>query len=289
MQVVGKDQPTSDLVYAVRSCSDSDLPLALRALTDHVREVTREYLWEQMAPNWHTLEGFGPAEKAQLLVGRLARSLELTTAEVGAEALRGPLGAVLKGPSRWHPSRIYVVPPMGSEHGTGDLLYDVAEEAYWLQLTPGCDLAQGKADRHLVVMAEPLLAIEPFASWRESAKAWAAIADELPPRGGFTREQSQERKRLAGEEKTLRGRCTELLKGTQDRYFHLPHYLTVPDLLIDMQKVTSPAHATVAGWQRVASLAPPWPQILVSRFNRQVGRFGYEDPDIEGILDGLST
>lgn len=287
VQVVGKDQPTADLVNAVKASFDSQLPFALRTLTDHVREVTREYLWDHMADYWGTLKDFGPGAKAQLLVNRLARSLDITAASAGDDPLQGPLGAALTAPSRWHASRFYVIPPMGSPD-TGDILRDPASGQYWVQLTPSCDLAQGNADRHLVVRADVLLDVDPFREWRSAESAWSAIKNVVAPRGGFPKHENSERRSVESEEKDLRGRCLQILKGSQDRFFHLPHFLTMPDLLMDMQWVDAPDHRVVAGWERIASLAPPWPQIIVSRYTRQMGRFGYDDPDADGIMTRLS-
>lgn len=287
IQVVGKEEGTDTLVEAVRRSFDSHLPLAVRSLTDHVREVTREYLWEHMADQWSALEHFDASEKTQLLVNRLARSLELTVAQAAVEGLQGPLGVALAAPSLWHPSRVYVIPPMGTSDDTGDLLLNRATGAYWLQLTPACDLAQAKADRHLLVKAEPLLDVEPFKSWKATATQWSTLEEVPMPKGGFPKVENDRRKAVQSTEKTLRGACSEVLRGANDRYFHLPQFLTVPDLLLDMQKVYAPESSEVSGWERVASLAPPWPHVIVSRFNRQVGRFGFDDPDVGGVLERL--
>lgn len=287
VQVVGKDEGTDKLVDAVRRSFDSGLPQALRTLTDHVREVTREYLWDHLSAHWNTLGECSVAEKTQLLVNRLARSLELTSGLSADGGLKGPLGIVLARPSQWHPSRFYLIPPIGSQQETGDILYDAAGDTYWVQLTPGCDLAQKKADRHLVVAAVPLTRLEPFASWRKADAAWQQVAEIEAPPGGFPRDVNTERKRLQAEASSLRGDCKQLLKGSQGRYFHLPRHLTVPDLLLDFQIVESPTPATVESWERVASLSPPWPQLLVSRYTQQVGRLGADDPDVEATLEGL--
>ncbi|MED7950724.1 hypothetical protein [Streptomyces sp. BE303] len=276
VQVVGKDEHTDVLVQAVRAAFESKLPVAVRGLLDHVREVVREYLWDDLAKQWGTLSDYGAEEKTTLLVARLVRSLELTLAVEGESRLSGPIGRALAKPSKWHPSRIYVLPPMGDEFDTGDLLRDAATGRYWVQLTPSCDLANGKAERHLLVSASPVLEIEAFRSWRQAETERSRAALHGAPSAT-----------LVNAAKNLRGKCKMILLGKMDRFFHLPKFITVPDLLVDLQHVQTPAADEVGEYERVAGLASPWPQVLVNRFNRQVGRMGFDDPDADAALDRI--
>lgn len=112
VQVVGKEEHTDVLINAVKAAFDSGLPIAVRGLADHVREVTREYLWD-ISKQWASLGNYDAEEKITFLTARLTRSLELTLSLDGEDRLRGPVGRALELPSNWHPSRIYVIPPLG--------------------------------------------------------------------------------------------------------------------------------------------------------------------------------
>ncbi|MFE6183144.1 hypothetical protein ACFQ6U_01655 [Streptomyces sp. NPDC056465] len=288
VQVVGKEEHTDVLLNAVRAAFGSQLPMAVRGLSDHVREVTREYLWD-IAEQWASLGDYDAEEKTTLLVARLARSLELTLALDGEDRLRGPVGRALASPSNWHPSRIYVIPPMGEKFDTGDLLLHEGTQRYWVQLTPSCDLANGKADRHLLVAADPLLEVEPFLSWGNAELEWSRIKGAAAPRGGWSRDEKTRRAKLEKESKDLRADCKRIILGRNDRFFHLPKFFTVPDLLVDLQHVKTPADAEMGEYERISGLASPWPQVLVNRYNRQTGRMGFDDPNAEAVLGRISS
>ncbi|MEV7389314.1 hypothetical protein [Streptomyces sp. NPDC091215] len=288
VQIVGKEEHTDVLLDAVRVAFDSQLPIAVRGLSDHVREVTREYLWD-IAEQWSSLGDYGAEEKTTLLVARLARSMELTLALDGEDRLRGPVGRALASPTNWHPSRIYVIPPMGKQFDTGDLLLHQGTQRYWVQLTPSCDLANGKADRHLLVAADPLLEVEPFLSWGNADLKWSRIKDAVVPSGGWSREEKVRRAKLEKDSKDLRANCKRIILGRYDRFFHLPKFFTVPDLLVDLQHVKTPTDGEMGEYERVSGLASPWSQVLVNRYNRQTGRMGFDDPDADSVLGRISS
>ncbi|OLZ72884.1 hypothetical protein AV521_07965 [Streptomyces sp. IMTB 2501] len=287
VQVVGKEEHTDVLLNAVREAFDSRLPFAVRGLTDHVREVTREYLWD-ITKQWTSLGGYDAEEKTILLAARLARSLELTLALDGEDRLRGPVGRALGRPSNWHPSRIYVLPPIGEQLDTGDLLLHKATQRYWVQLTPSCDLANEKADRHLLVAANPLLEVEPFLSWSAAESEWVRIKDVAVPSGGWSSAEKDRRAKLQKDARELRGASKQIILGRQDRFFYLPKFFKVPDLLVDLQHVETPTDAEMGEYERVSGLASPWPQVLVNRYNRQTGRMGFDDPDADTVLTRIS-
>ncbi|MFJ3883154.1 hypothetical protein ACIPW5_37615 [Streptomyces sp. NPDC090077] len=287
VQVVGKEEHTDVLVDAVRAAFDSRLPIAVRGLADHVREVTREYLWD-IADQWASLGDYDAEEKTTLLVARLARSLELTLALNGEDRLRGPVGRALGLPSNWHPSRIYVIPPMGDAFDTGDLLLHQETQSYWVQLTPSCDLANEKADRHLLLAADPLLEVEPFRSWSAAETEWIQVKDAAMPSGGWSKAENERRKKLQKDSREFRAASKQIILGRHDRFFHLPRFFKVPDLLVDLQHVKTPADAEMGEYVRISGLASPWPQVLVNRYNRQTGRMGFDDPNADAVLERIS-
>ncbi|MFD4911733.1 hypothetical protein ACFWNR_00725 [Streptomyces virginiae] len=162
---------------------------------------------------------------------------------------------------------------MGGKFDTGDLLLHRGTRRYWVQLTPSCDLGNGKADRHLLVAADPLLEIEPFLFWGNVELEWCRIKDAAAPRGGWSRDEKTRRTKLEKDYKDLRAGCKRVILGRNDRFFHLPKFFTVPDLLVDLQHVKTPADAEMGEYERIGGLASPWPQVLVNRYNRQTGEW----------------
>ncbi|ADB73517.1 hypothetical protein [Geodermatophilus obscurus] len=287
VQVVSKAEGSQAAADAVATAFASGAPTAVRALGDHVREVMRQYLWDHVGPKWKSYGDAPRDQLANLLVGRLAKSLEhgVTT------DLRGALGDAFPKHSRWHPSQMYVLPPLTAEHTTGDLVQGT-DGTWSVLLTPACDLVvrkdgAAKAERLLLATARPLFDMPLFMEWQDADRAARAVDREVAPRGGFSAERSTERKRVQALAKSLLAQCRDILRGSNDRYFHLPAFLEIPDLLVDLQYIEAPPFERLSTLKVVASLNPPYAQALLNRFVRYVGRVGLDDPDVDWLLDGF--
>jgi len=286
VQVVSKGDGSEAAAAAVEVAFRSGAPVAVRALGDHVREVMRQYLWDHIGPRWAAYQEAPRDQLANQLASRLAKSLEHTS----AHDLQGALGDAMPTPRDWHPSRMYVLPPLTAAHSTGDLVrHD--DGAWSVLLTPACDLVirsngQCKADRILLARAEPLKDLPVFKDWLEADCA-ARKSLQAMPAAGYTGQEVAENKQFQATAIKATKELTSLLEGSRDRYFHLPGFLEIPDLLLDLQNVQSYSHATLEGLTPVASLNPPYSQALLVRFTRYVGRVGLDDPDTVWLLDGF--
>ncbi|MGY1988050.1 hypothetical protein ACI792_17675 [Blastococcus sp. SYSU DS0669] len=287
VQVTSKGRGSEAAADAVAAAFASGLPSVVRALGDHVREVMRQYLWEHVGPRWSSYGDAPREELGYLLVGRLAKSLEDGTPAVLQESLQSAQSQSRK----WHPSRMYVLPPMTSEHSTGDIVR--GEDGTWyVLLTPACDLVQRKdgrrkAERLLLAEARPLFDVPVFKDWQEADRASRALEGEPEPRGGFSRERKEERKSIQRRANESLGEIKDILRGSRDRYFHLPAFLEIPDLLVDLQRIAAPPSETLGGYALIASLNPPYAQALLSRYLGYIGRIGLDDPDVDWVLGGL--
>jgi len=287
VQVISKAQGSEAAAEAVARAFDSGAPVAVRALGDHVREVMRQYLWDHVGPKWKSYGNAPRDQLANLLVGRLAKSLE----HAATTDLRGALGDAMPEGKQWHPSKMYVLPPMTSEHTTGDIVR-AADGTWAVLLTPACDLVvrkdgERKAERLLLAAARPLFEVPPFGEWKDIDRAFRIVESEPVPKGGFSPERTSERRQVQSRAKTLNAQCREILRGANDRYFHLPAFLGIPDLLIDLQYIEAPPEGDLETLQLVASLNPPYGQALMNRYIRYVGRIGLDDPDVDWLIDGF--
>lgn len=79
----------------------------------------------------------------------------------------------------------------------------------------------------------------------------------------------------------------DLLKGKEQRYFHLPAYLTLPDLVLDLQQVTAVPKDKMSGFHRRAALTPPYTQSVIARYTGYIGRVGLPDPPAATFVEAL--
>ena len=142
-----------------------------------------------------------------------------------------------------------------------------ADERFYVILTPSCDLVlrSGKMKAEMVVLSEciQLGSRKEYQDWKSEPSS-----------------SNKER---------LRRLLTSRPKGQEDRYFYLPAAWNVPDLVADLQKVTSIPRKELESYRKIASLDSPFAEALSYRFNRYMGRVGVPDLDIDGVLDRLET
>ncbi|MDQ0933332.1 hypothetical protein [Streptomyces turgidiscabies] len=117
---------------------------------------------------------------------------------------------------------------------------------------------------------------------------WKSIEHSVAPRGGWSQEEKERRAKLKKASSDFRADSKKIILGRHDRFFHLPKFFTVPDLLIDFQHVQTPTDSEMGEYVRISGLASPWPQVLVNRYNRQTGRMGFDDPNADAVLERIS-
>jgi len=316
VQVVSKNDSdsTKKLRDAVRTVLESTVPAIHRALNDHVEAIVRDFMNGFVEKHWGELES--PQRRgdlAHLLLRRLAMSLA-DGGQVLAERLTSTPGVDLTK-DHVHPMRFYVTPPVG-DYSTGDILRrpssrvdrhgaseeggtsnltstpldviagqalpaapDGASEAidsWFVVLTPACDLVQSRIKADFVVLAQCDLLEQ-----TDEYKAWV---DSRPAPGEAP--SSAAKKAHAGISSLMRNRRD---KRQSDRDYYLPGAWSVPNLLVDFQKVSSvPVASLGAEYERVASLDSPYVEALIETFSRYLGRRGTPDLDVEMTIKRLA-
>jgi CheY-like chemotaxis protein len=255
IRVVEKTEGVDRLLAELRTVIAGGLPSLNRLLLRHVEEVQRRYMWDFVGPNWDRLVGArrDGTELAYLLGRRLAGSLT----EANVEGLASQLGGSLPiSAGRYHPVRLYLMPPVSEVPMPGEILRSDTSEGpeYRVLLTPACDMAQNKAEFVLVARCLPL---------------------ERVPRYN---------KHVSLRSNASRGELRQLLENKLERYYYLPAAVDVPDLVVDFQQLETFKCTELGDWSRVAALDSPFEQAFSSQFTRYFGRLGTPDLDVDGIV-----
>lgn len=276
VQIVGKSGPPADLTSAVTNLIDSGLPRLIRGLTAQTERVQRDYLWGEGSKFWNEhgkqdLETF-----AHLLTRRLAISFESagvtellahlhdaggqpeTKAETGLDAYINPL-------------RIYIYPPLkGTSPRMGDLFAQNTDGSrqYYLMLTPSCDFVEG-GTRH--------------ANTKEPILAKCTLFKETTEYREFV--DSPSKSKLEKLEKLLSNNRS----SQRERYYFLPGFFEVPELVVDLANLTTVTAEKFATFERIASLDAPFAAAIITGFLRYFGRFGTSVLDHSTRLSGFQA
>ncbi len=250
VQVVNKSH-LSEVVQAVEAGITCGVPAVTRALETQLQRHLRNFLRDVVAPRWAEMEDADRAEIGYVLVNRLSAWLK----EQAVIELRGYLGTTdgtAVGTAA--AARVYLYPPVTSHLTATDLVVD-PDGCWWLVLTPACDLYE-----------DPPSAARPRTAKAEYVRvARADIAEESPVVAAFLQGQAD------------RNKLDAVFRTDSNRFMYLPHYLTVPDLLVDFENVKSIPLGEARAWQRVATLDSPYAEAALAAHSRAVGRIGTPD------------
>lgn len=274
MAVVSKlEDEDNTLRSKVIEVFDSPLPRLNRALARHVDQVLLTFMVDFVEKNWPGLSD--PArtdDLAYLLARRLAHSLGAGRIDDLGDA---PPPHVADG--RVHPTRLYVTPPIG-EFTTGDLLLSADGEWFTL-LTPACDLVPREKKRS----SQPP-AMKPNADF-----VVVAHCQRLTETDEYKQWLASDRPASAGERRP--DRLDKLIsnsrEGQRDRYYFLPAAWGLPDLVVDLQRLTHLPYRDLETFKRSATLDDPYAQSLVAQLGRFVGRMGTPDLDVAAVRSRL--
>lgn len=265
VSVVEKSGDISLLSTAVSEALGSGLAQLSREISEHVARGTATFIAQFVREQWLWLKDH-PADLAHLLTRRLSLSLD---AGVGALAER--LGIEPGDSAHVAPSRFYIMPPIDDEFVTGDIF---SKDGKWfLLLTPACDLAQAKAET--VLLADCTLL--------KKLPGYEAFAEGLEEVDGDYAKLSNTKKKAF--EDLLKGRGKGLAEA---RYYYLPAAWSLPDLMVDLARVTNTKVDVLDRMDRVASLDSPFAHAIVSQFQRFIGRVGTPDLDYRAQVERLA-
>ena len=162
VRVVEKTEDVTKVKEEVRRVLATGLP----ALTRHLEEIQRSYMWDFVSAHWKDFpQPADQSDVAYLLARRLAITLETTAGELAAKV--GGLSRAPASTPKAHPMVMYVVPSIGPHPRAGDIIAEEVggQKIHWLILTPSCDFAQSKVDHFTMVRCERLTDREEFKQW----------------------------------------------------------------------------------------------------------------------------
>ncbi len=276
------------LLDAIKKMFKTKLPYINKALTRHVEEVQRRYMWDFVEKHWSDfIKSDNEGELAYLLARRLALSLSVNNIRELKTELGSLVGKVLteennqiESLSYAHPVTYYICPVISKNHRTGDL-YKYEDGNFYVLLTPSCDLVEhGKTPRKA---NEVLLTKCTLLTEQKEYVQWTSLS-------------SNSKKQQEDAEKQLKNLMTNgKVSGRQDdRFYFLPgvQLLNIPDLVIDLQRLYSTSYSdfTESGkWERIASLDRPYAEALSAQLTRYFGRIGTPDLNTDAIFERLRS
>lgn len=263
VSVVAKDEP-GILYERVRAALQSGAGRMARDLVRKLDGQIRAFLGHHVAPSWEhyrKLEGDGIE---RVLLGRLAAFLrEWDAPNDGTETQQIGHAAV--------PASYYLMPPLnGSGLRAGSILQESGED-WWIVLTPTCDLFTNVS----------------FAGGEKprAPKATRVLLARLVSAGEHPKIQNyiDTGKGLSEARRVVSGHNEEA------RWYYLPAFLSVPDLLVDLEHLRTEPHEDIVEptWFRVADLDTPYMEVLLARQSHWRGRIGKPDLDWNKQLTAL--
>jgi len=264
VRVVTKGRDTPLIREEIRSILDTQLPSLMR----YIEEQQRSYLWDHIENHWNDNEKIcEDGDLAHLVAKRLSSAL-------GGDSIarffnQNANGEVIR------PVAMYIWPPVSPTIMFGDILKVIGSEDHFVVLTPSCDCAQGKAEMALLAACEPIHAQHEYVVLMEDKRNGIAVSKSKTS--------------------DLHALLRDRRKGTgvqPERYKFLPKTSFLPDLVIDLQKLSQVAFGNLSregGYERVATLDNPFAEALQNRFTQYYGRVGTPDLDTELVFDRITT
>lgn len=253
---------------ALRSTIKEVLDTKLPKLIRHIEEEQRIFMWESAEKIWtDDLDKNSPSDLVYLLARRLANTLSGDAVRSFLEADGN--GGVPKS-DKIHAVELYVYPPLSKHFLFGDVFKKKIDGSieYFVALTPSCDHAQNNAEFVLLAKCKYLAGTEPGKNAKASLIAGDAVSNNAADKlNKFIRDNA----------------------SPADRYKYLPGTSFLPDLLVDLQDITTVTPAALNsegdGYERVASLDSPFAEALQAKMTRYLGRIGTPDIDPDLALE----
>ncbi|MBI4028542.1 MAG: hypothetical protein HY360_26380 [Verrucomicrobia bacterium] len=286
VRVVEKGPGFGNLMAEVRSVFNTHLP----ALSRHLDQEQRKYLWDFVSKHWKEMVEFhDKVDLVYLVARRLSQTLRSdsirrfveqlsrgTTTKSNVsnapEALSAAVttdsseNAVPESSDVVHPIELYIYPCTNQQWLAGDIFTEEVggKKEYWVVLTPSCDFENDKAQHVVLAKCDHLTEQEEFLKWSANAK-------------------EPSKKALKGMEEVI----SDNRGGQKERFKFLPATFFLPDLVIDFQQLRSVRFETLDRTKVVASLDSPYAEATLARFSRYFGRLGTPDIDKNVVLARL--
>ena len=273
VRVREKTEGLESLLESINEIIETKLPMVNRAISRHVEEVQRKYMWDFVEKNWD-LFGDSPdrGSLSFLLARRLAVSLTDSNIRKFALELGGMVDTDDDESEFVMPMRYYLRPPVELSYLAGDLFFGTIGDrvGHWVLLTPSCDMVDGRVNIDRVVLSGCVLLTDQveFEKWEKGFPDPSKTA-----------------------EKNLNALMTNNRKNGQQpmRHHFLPAALDIPDLVVDFLDLKVILFDGLAELDRKASLDSPFAEELISRFTTYMGRIGSPDFDADAEIKRLKA
>lgn len=240
-----------DIIEKIEYLIGTGIPAISRILHDELDHLAGSYLWEHLESSWDKLQdsGLNDINRLERIIRRRA-SIQLTRINPDC----GPLFEL----SALEGAEIYIYPPVtGDQYRLGEIVSCKETSEFCIVLTPHCQLTiqpgKEKCRAEFVLMAETVNA-KKLLSGLKWPKKESKLSAELSRRISFP---------AIG------------LEGGEGRFCFLPHFLEMPDLYVDLQRVFSlPYKDLVGNYEKFAVLDTPFAEALqacLSRYYATVG------------------
>jgi CheY-like chemotaxis protein len=249
-----------EVTEAVRNALLSDVPTLTRGITTFVGTAVRGFLRDHIAGVWDELQQADREELPFVLLNRLAAQLKDDAVRALDEIIGARSGNTVPAGAA---ARVYLYPPITMYVTSGDLL-KAPNGDRWLVTTPACDLY---ADPPVPRAAPGRGRRTPKADYVRLARAHELL--EFPPVSALLA--------MTTPDKTTRDKVRGILSGDRDRFVLLPHYLQVPDLIVDLENMLSEPLKDVQCWIRQATLDSPYVESVLAQNARFSSRIGVPD------------
>lgn len=266
VHVVSKqtDDFNEELARCISDCLDSPFPRLSRELQNHIDRVSRDFMIEFVEENWDELS-HNEEDVAHLLMRRLGVSFDN-----GGSLFEDRPGNSPSPSGKVPPIRHYIVPPP-TEFRMGDVLKlpvesDSSEslDNWYVIMTPSCDLANRKADSVILAECIGMSAFTEYNQWVQNRST-------------------------SGRKKLARLLKSNPADGQQFRYYYLPKAWKLPDLIVDLQKLSHIPLESLNDYDKVASIDSPYAESLSHQFHSYAGRIGTPDLDIDLAIDRMTS
>lgn len=284
VRVVEKTETTEKVKEEVRRVLATQLP----ALTRHLEEVQRSYMWGFVSNHWRDMSTLHhKVDLVYLVARRLAQTLrgdsirsfvnrisQNSNGKSPVTEPATPCAAVIETDKTAqtsevvHPVELYIYPSETPSWLAGDILHLEmnGKKDYWLVLTPSCDFENGKAEFVILANCRPLAEQDEYGKW---------AANKINP----------SKNTLKGMEAVI---CDNR-GGQKERFKFLPGTFFLPDLVVDFQQLLSVPLVELKREWVVATLDSPFSEAVLARFSRYFGRLGTPNIDKNVVINRLQT
>jgi len=162
---------------------------------------------------------------------------------------------------KYLPPETFIMPPIGENMCTGDILKNHADNRYYIILTPSCDLVLRTNNEESPYRNAGKIVLASLIKW-----------NNLEALSGITKDSN----------KSSQDKLKNYVKNKKNRYHYLPLYGDIGGMFIDFESIeTHQADVLTGSFERIATISPAFRTNIVARFTQYYSRQGQPDFDVD--------